>query len=525
MTSSRTATSLLILAATFAFSFPALAEKRVALVIGNGSYASGGNLANPPNDAKLISATLRGSGFDVIERVDVDQKSMKTAIKAFRKKLVDAGKDAVGLFYFAGHGVQVGDANYLIPVNASIENESDVDIEAVSANTVLRSMEFAGNRLNIVIMDACRNNPYKRGFRSAARGLARMDAASGMLIAYATAPGDVAADGAGKNSPYTAALAAAMRRPGLPVEQVFKRVRISVQHQTKNAQTPWESSSLTGDFYFVPGSKGTAGRPAAASPGADNAQEEIAYWQSIQDSRNPRDFLSYINRYGENGAFFILARNRAKALLADKVDGTTAAPRSAPDGRSDQELAAEALLRGRKMMEELFSNANHVMGLESISVGQRIEKFRGLLGGVVDFRTMAKFVVGKHYETATPDEWAHFYATYKELFLSGYKFSSGKNWTGKFEVERIRAYGKDTLIMVSLQRTGEKDLKVGFRVRRKPNSFFGFKIIDALTGGVSMLTTQRADFRSHLAKGGLPFLTATLEKKFGKAVRPVEIPD
>ena len=373
---------VLIIAATFSFSFSALAEKRVALVIGNGAYDSGGSLANPPNDAKLISGTLRSVGFDVIERINVDQKSMKIAIKAFRRKLAAAGKDAVGLFYYAGHGVQVGTANYLIPVNASIENESDVDIEAVTANTVLRSMEFAGNRLNIVIMDACRNNPYKRGFRSGVQGLARMDATSGMLIAYATAPGDVAADGKGRNSPYTAALAAGMRRPGLSVEQMFKRVRVSVQHRTKNAQTPWESSSLTGDFYFVRGSKGSADRPSATTAEADDTQEEIAYWQSLQESRNPKDFLAYINRYGENGAFFILARNRAKALLADKVDGAAPARQPSPDGKSDQELAAEALLRGRKMMAELFSNANHVMGLEGISMGERIEKFRGLLGGV-----------------------------------------------------------------------------------------------------------------------------------------------
>lgn len=240
-----------------ALSGTAMAEKRIALVIGNGGYGKIGFLANPPNDARLIAQTLRGLGFEVIAHIDADQKTMKRAVSDFGDRLEAAGKDTIGLFYYAGHGVQVGGENYLIPLKAEINREKDVDIESVSANAVLANMAFAGNRLNIVILDACRSNPYKRGFRSAARGLARMQAASGTLIAYATAPGDVAADGSGANSPYSAALAVAMRQPGLQVEQMFKRVRVSVQHQTKDAQTPWESSSLTGDFYFVPGSGGT----------------------------------------------------------------------------------------------------------------------------------------------------------------------------------------------------------------------------------------------------------------------------
>ena len=177
------------------------------------------------------------------------------------------------------------------------------------------------------------------------------------------------------------------------------------------------------------------------------------------------------------------------------------------------------------MIMELARSANHVMGNEGMSLTKRVEKFRGLLGEVVDFKPMAQFVLGRYYDIATPDEWAHFYATYKELFLSGYEFTAGKNWTGEYEVEKSRAYGKDTLISIRLDRKdGSEAFKVGFRVRRRPNSFFGFKIIDALTKGVSLLVTQRADFQTHLKKGGLPYLTDALEKKFGKAVRPVDIP-
>jgi ABC-type transporter MlaC component len=503
----------------------ALAEKRIALVIGNGTYPNLGALKNPPQDAKLMARTLRSLGFEVIERIDANQKGMKKAIKAFGNKLEATGKDAVGLFYYTGHGVQVRGENFLVPVNVDIQDEADVDIEAVSANAVLDNMAFAGNDLNIVILDACRNNPFKRGFRSASRGLARMDASRGTLIAYATSPGDVAADGSGTNSPYTAALATAMRKPDLLVEQMFKQVRVSVQHRTKDAQTPWESSSLTGNFYFVPGSKGSAGGLAAMPLDLNNTQEEIAYWQSIQDSRNSKDFQSYLERYGETGAFTILARNRVKTLRAHESDGTSPARRTAANGKSDQQLATEALIRGRKMILELASNANHVMGIEGMSLTKRVEKFRGLLGEVVDFKPMAQFVLGGYYDTATPDEWAHFYATYKELFLSGYEFTAGENWTGKYEIEKIRAYGKDMLISIRLDREdGLEAVKVGFRVRRRPNSFFGYKIIDALTKGISLLVTQRDDFRTHLKKGGLPYLTDTLEKRFGKAVRPVDIP-
>ncbi len=257
----------------------------------------------------------------------------------------------------------------------------------------------------------------------------------------------------------------------------------------------------------------------------NNMQEEIAYWQSIQDSRNSKDFQSYLQRYGETGAFTILARNRAKKLRAHELDGTSRAWQTPANGKSDQALAAEALIRGRKMIMELASNANHVMGIEGLSMTRRVEKFRGLLGEVVDFKPMAQFVLGGYYDTATPNEWAHFYATYKELFLSGYEFTSGENWTGEYEVEKIRAYGKDTLISLRLDhKDGSQAFKVSFRVRCRPNSFFGYKIIDTLTQGISLLVTQRDDFRTDLKKGGITFLTNTLEKKFGKAVRPVDIP-
>jgi uncharacterized caspase-like protein/formylglycine-generating enzyme required for sulfatase activity len=243
------------------------AEPRIALVIGNSEYSSG-PLPNPANDAKMIGETLNNLGFEVIARRNADQNTMKRAIQEFGSRLEKAGPAAVGLFYYAGHGVQLNGRNYLIPTTAQIEREGDVEIEAVSADWVIEQMRYARNRLNIVILDACRNNPFTRSMRSVDHGLATMDAPAGILIAYSTAPGAVAADGSGRNSPYTEALSLAMRDLHEPVEQVFKHVRVGVMSATSGKQVPWESSSLTGDFYFAAQNKIAAPAPSAPAPSA-----------------------------------------------------------------------------------------------------------------------------------------------------------------------------------------------------------------------------------------------------------------
>jgi uncharacterized caspase-like protein/formylglycine-generating enzyme required for sulfatase activity len=226
------------------------ADARIGLVIGNSDYPTAA-LLNPANDAKTIADTLTALGFEVVVRRNADQIVMKRSIQDFGARLEKAGPRAVGLFYYAGHGVQLNGRNYLIPTTAHIDREADVEIEAVSADWVIEEMRYARNALNIVILDACRNNPFSRGMRSAERGLATMEAPAGILIAYSTAPGSVAADGSGRNSPYTQALVQAMREVHAPVEQVFKRVRVSVMGTTAGKQVPWEASSLTGDFYFA----------------------------------------------------------------------------------------------------------------------------------------------------------------------------------------------------------------------------------------------------------------------------------
>jgi len=232
------------------FSFPNLSlsaqERRTALVIGNGSYKSA-PLRNPVNDAEDMAKALRKLGFTVIHKQNATQRDMETSIRKFGERLRKGG---VGLFYYAGHGLQVNGINYIIPLDAEIREETDVKYEAVDARRVLDAMYNAGNDLNIVILDACRDNPLARGFRSGSSGLARMDAPKGTIVAYSTSPGKLAFDGKGRNSPYTAALVDYMDDPGLTIEQVFKKCRRRIDRATNGKQIPWESTSLTGDFYF-----------------------------------------------------------------------------------------------------------------------------------------------------------------------------------------------------------------------------------------------------------------------------------
>ena len=235
------------------------AERRVALVIGNGDYHFS-PLKNPVNDAREMAETLRALGFDVYYRENAGKRPMLDAMRAFvlRSKLYD-----VRLFYYAGHGVQVDGKNYLIPTDADIQSEDDVPAKSADVNEMLERLGQNTSGMNIVILDACRNNPFADGatvladgrrlkFRGPTpAGLAPVDAPTGTLVAFSTAPGAVAIDGAGAaHSLYTKHLLANLTTPGLPVEQLFKRVRVAVIQETRRQQVPWESSSLMGDFCF-----------------------------------------------------------------------------------------------------------------------------------------------------------------------------------------------------------------------------------------------------------------------------------
>ncbi|MGD1891205.1 MAG: caspase family protein [Cyclobacteriaceae bacterium] len=224
-------------------------ERRLALVIGNSAYEQGGQLRNPINDANAMKSTLEGLGFTVMKYENCRQNDIKRAIDEFGKKLKDFD---VGLFFYAGHGVQVDGSNYLIPVDAQLASAYDVEYDCVRADRVLAKMEAANSRTNIVMLDACRDNPFERSWSRSTKGngLAFMSAPQGSLVAYATAPGQTASDGGGQHGIYTEALLTHLTIPNLTIEQVFKRVRATVSQKSQGKQIPWESTSLTGDFYF-----------------------------------------------------------------------------------------------------------------------------------------------------------------------------------------------------------------------------------------------------------------------------------
>lgn len=296
----------IVIAIFFTMSFSAQAmENRTALVIGNSSYKTS-PLGNPANDARDMADALRLMNFDVIERIDVNRERIRYALREFSQKLKRKG--GVGFFYFAGHGVQVDGANYLLPVNIEAENEDDITDNGINANSVIRAMEAAHNSINIVVLDACRNNPFTRSFRSATRGLRRIEGPSGSFIAYATAPGSVAADGNGKNGIYTKHLLEAMMEPGVPIENVFKKVRIAVEQATKGNQVPWESSSLKGDFYFI-------NKVIIKSDPETMAQ--AALWEQLKNSEIVKDYEDFIEAYPES-MYVPAAKLRIKQLTRPK---------------------------------------------------------------------------------------------------------------------------------------------------------------------------------------------------------------
>jgi len=285
--------------------------KRVALVIGNGAYKDA-PLRNAVNDARSMGTRLSRLGFEVIAAENADRNTLQKSILEFSAKLEG---ETTGLFYYAGHGIQSRGRNYILPVDAEVGSERALRFEAVDVQVVLEEMTFAGNRMNIVILDACRNNPFERRFRGGSRGLAAIDAARGTLVAYATAPGSVAADGDGANGIYTTELLAALAVPNLKAEEVFKRVRVAVTRRTDGAQVPWESSSLTGDFVF--NRQGATTQVAAVAPAAAIASNhEALFWDTIKNSDNPDDYRAYLQQY-PRGTFASLAEIRVSALEPD----------------------------------------------------------------------------------------------------------------------------------------------------------------------------------------------------------------
>ena len=268
----------------------------------DGPQAGGGQGARGASPRASSASTEAETALTLLE--DAGQKKMKRAIDKFGRTIRDGG---VGLFYFSGHGMQVDGRNYLIPVDAQVDVEEDVEYESVEAGRVLAKMKAANNGMNLVILDACRNNPFARSFRSASKGLATLNAPSGTFIAYATSPGSVASDGTGDNGLYTGELVRHMKTPRLKIEEVFKRVRSGVQDKSDNKQVPWDASSLTGDFFFVspeekpePAAVATPTPTPAPSSAASQFLADEELWKELKDSDSPEDFEDFLAAFPES---------------------------------------------------------------------------------------------------------------------------------------------------------------------------------------------------------------------------------
>lgn len=294
-------------------------EKRVALVIGNSEYLKG-PLRNPVNDATDIAARLRASGFEVIERSNIKTSQIGRTLREFRARLTPG---AVALFFYAGHGLQIRGENYLPAVDADIEAEEDAPNQSIAMRQIMEIMEDAKTRLNLAFLDACRNNPYARSFRSGADGLARVSAPSGTLISFATRPGSVAADGTGRNGLYTTHLLQAMDSPNLQVELMLKRVTSSVKQASQGRQEPWMEGSIEGDFYFRRGATDASGNPGQSA--IDQAVQDAVNRANEQSAREKAALQATMQRMIEEA----LARQNAAAAAAAGAAATPAAASTA----------------------------------------------------------------------------------------------------------------------------------------------------------------------------------------------------
>jgi uncharacterized caspase-like protein len=306
---------------------PAMAEKRVAFVVGNGAYKNVAQLPNPPVDAKAMAAALRNVGFDVVEGTNLTRDAMT-------QKLLDFGKKAQGadvaIFFYAGHGIAISGTNYLLPIDADVKSEMDVKLGAAINIDLTLDQTMSDAKVKLVFLDACRDNPFAEKIKSTATrsvsvqtGLAEMKSGEGTLIAFATGPGQTALDGQqGNNSPFTRALIDHITKPGVEIQQAMTEVRAQVNEETNKGQLPWGHTNLIGAVYLNPAAPAPAANVAAtttsapaavastATPGSD---VEVEFWRSIKESNKPEELNAYLSQY-PNGQFKPLAMSRLAAL-------------------------------------------------------------------------------------------------------------------------------------------------------------------------------------------------------------------
>jgi hypothetical protein len=287
-----------------------LKAPKMALVVGNSRYKDAPELKNPANDAKEIGETLKAAGFEVNTLLDAGREQLIGAIRDYVQAMEQ--KKAVGLFYFAGHGVQLAWRNYMRPIDAVIDKIDDVGKQSVDIARLMEGLTKAGNPMNVIILDACRENPFGKDLRVEQKGLSQMDAPTHSILAYATSPGNVASDGDGANGLYTENLLREMKVQEAKIEDVFKRVRLSVRRKTNGAQIPWESTSLEEDFWFLPPKEL---REISIAEKEKQFDAELALWEKVQDSKEPAPLEDYLRRY-PSGLFSELAQLALDRVLA-----------------------------------------------------------------------------------------------------------------------------------------------------------------------------------------------------------------
>nr|WP_277613544.1 caspase family protein [Neoroseomonas marina] len=320
---------IVALAALLVLAAPAVAQPgaRVALVMGVGAYRAIPPLANPPNDARALAELLRGMGFETDLVIDPDRLAMEQAVRRLGQRAVGA---EAALFFYAGHALEFGGRNWLLPVSTDIRTDRDLRFEALDLDSILAQLESA--RVSIVLLDGCRDNPFRLRLASATRGIATgpgltpVRAAVGTLIAFATAPGEVAEDGAGQNSPFTAALLRKISTPGLELRAMMAEVRRDVREATGGRQVPWEHSAMEGAFYFIPAAINvppTPAPPAPAAPRDDRA--ELLFWETVRAGNTAADYRAYLERF-PSGTFAPLARARLQAMEPAPAVAAAVAP-------------------------------------------------------------------------------------------------------------------------------------------------------------------------------------------------------
>jgi hypothetical protein len=321
--------ALVISVATAAFA-PASAERRVAFVMGNGAYKNAIQLPNPPSDAQAMADLLKSMGFEVISGVNLGREAMAEKLSQFA--MAANGAD-VALFFYAGHGFQLGGKNLIVPIDADVKSEFDAKLRTIEIDSVLQE-SMGDAKVKIVLLDACRDNPFAKQIAAAApktrnvvlgTGLAEMRPGQGTLIAFATGPGQVAIDGEGRHSPFTRALLRHLPAQGMEIRHSLTLVRAQVEEETRKQQVPWENTNLSGFFYMTKAAEGTpVSMPQTAAPATPaNPQMELALWDAVKQSSNPDEYRAYLERF-PTGTFSELARSRVAALSQPKPSGASA---------------------------------------------------------------------------------------------------------------------------------------------------------------------------------------------------------